>query len=209
MKNKTVSEMLARIGSVVGMNDDETLEQVLTLAIELVLQGREGRKIGTMFVVGDSDEVILRSRNIILDPLSGHPDSVKHIRDAGMRETLKELSQLDGAFIISEDGVVLSGSRLIDVDSKDVEIPLGLGSRHYAAAAITKKTDAVAIVVSKSSVVRIFQQGALVAEIMPQKMFLSDCTVHLEGPYAEHSGHELTTLVQVKPYQGEELTVEK
>ncbi|MEJ2562918.1 MAG: diadenylate cyclase [Anaerolineales bacterium] len=134
MKNNTLSEMLARIGSAVGMDDDETLERVLTLAIELVLQGREGRKIGTMFVLGDSDEVLRRSRNIILDPLYGHPDSVKQIRDAGMRETLKELSQLDGAFIISEDGVVLSGSRLIDVDSGDVEIPMGLGSRHYAAA---------------------------------------------------------------------------
>jgi diadenylate cyclase len=209
MKNNTLSEMLARIGSAVGMDDDETLERVLTLAIELVLQGREGRKIGTMFVLGDSDEVLRRSRNIILDPLYGHPDSVKHIRDAGMRETLKELSQLDGAFIISEDGVVLSGSRLIDVDSGDVEIPMGLGSRHYAAAAISKKTRAVAIVVSKSSVIRIFQQGKLAAEIMPQKMFLSECTVHLEGPYAEHSGHELTTLVHVKPYRGNELTVEK
>ncbi len=209
MKNKNVSAMLARISSVVGMDDDETLEQVLTLAIELVLQGREGRKIGTMFVLGDSDEVLRRSINIILDPLDGHPDSVKHIRDAGMRETLKELSQLDGAFIISKDGVVLSGSRLIDVDSEDVEIPLGLGSRHYAAAAITKKTQAVAIVVSKSSVIRIFQQGALVAEIMPQKMFLSDCTIHLEGPYAERSGHDLTTLVHVKPYRGKELTAEK
>ncbi|MEJ2550728.1 MAG: diadenylate cyclase [Anaerolineales bacterium] len=209
MKNNTLSEMLARIGSAVGMDDDETLERVLTLAIELVLQGREGRKIGTMFVLGDSDEVLRRSRNIILDPLYGHPDSVKQIRDAGMRETLKELSQLDGAFIISEDGVVLSGSRLIDVDSGDVEIPMGLGSRHYAAAAISKKTRAVAIVVSKSSVIRIFQQGKLAAEIMPQKMFLSECTVHLEGPYAEHSGHELTTLVHVKPYRGNELTVEK
>jgi diadenylate cyclase len=209
MKNNTLSEMLARIGSAVGMDDDKTLERVLTLAIELVLQGREGRKIGTMFVLGDSDEVLRRSRNIILDPLYGHPDSVKHIRDAGMRETLKELSQLDGAFIISEDGVVLSGSRLIDVDSGDVEIPMGLGSRHYAAAAISKKTRAVAIVVSKSSVIRIFQQGKLAAEIMPQKMFLSECTVHLEGPYAEHSGHELTTLVHVKPYRGNELTVEK
>ena len=209
MKNNTLSEMLARIGSAVGMDDDKTLEWVLTLAIELVLQGREGRKIGTMFVLGDSDEVLRRSRNIILDPLYGHPDSVKQIRDAGMRETLKELSQLDGAFIISEDGVVLSGSRLIDVDSGDVEIPMGLGSRHYAAAAISKKTRAVAIVVSKSSVIRIFQQGKLAAEIMPQKMFLSECTVHLEGPYAEHSGHELTTLVHVKPYRGNELTVEK
>jgi diadenylate cyclase len=209
MKNNTLSEMLARIGSAVGMDDDKTLERVLTLAIELVLQGREGRKIGTMFVLGDSDEVLRRSRNIILDPLYGHPDSVKQIRDAGMRETLKELSQLDGAFIISEDGVVLSGSRLIDVDSGDVEIPMGLGSRHYAAAAISKKTRAVAIVVSKSSVIRIFQQGKLAAEIMPQKMFLSECTVHLEGPYAEHSGHELTTLVHVKPYRGNELTVEK
>jgi diadenylate cyclase len=208
MKKTKLEEMLSRISAVLGMEDDGTLRQVLSLAIELVWQGREGEKVGTMLVVGDSDEVLRYSRSIILDPLYGHSESAKNIRNTGMRETLKELAKLDGAFVISDEGIVLAGSQLLSAPLGDVEIPLGLGTRHYAAAAISNKTRAVAIVISKSSVIRIFQRGTLKAEIMPQKMFLSDCAVYLQGPYSEHSSQELTTLVRTNPYREEKLSVE-
>jgi diadenylate cyclase len=105
-----------------------TLEQVVLLAVEIAREGREGRRIGTMFVVGDSDHVLQRSRSLILDPLWHHPDEQKRIERPDMRETIKELAQLDGAFIVSDDGVVISACRYIDARSEGVELPMGLGS---------------------------------------------------------------------------------
>lgn len=41
--------------------DTRILEQTVTLAVEIAREGREGRKIGTLFVVGDSDAVLENS----------------------------------------------------------------------------------------------------------------------------------------------------
>ncbi len=150
-----------------GINPD-TLKEVIILAVEIAREGREGRRIGTMFVVSDAKNVMLHSRSLILDPLFGHPDEKKRIADADMRETIKELAQLDGAFVISDDGVAISACRYLDSFSEGIEIPLGLGSRHMAAASITKLTNSVAVVVSESSVVRIIDDGVIVSEIIPE-----------------------------------------
>ncbi len=140
------------------------LSEVIELGLELAREGREGRKIGSMFVISDEKTTLAKSRCMILDPLAGHPPSKKNITDKNMRETIKELSQLDGAFIISDDGIVLSACRYIHADSSGVEVPLGLGSRHIAAAAITLAADCAAVVVSESSVVRVFYRGEVVFE---------------------------------------------
>src|ERR687895_945996 len=152
--------------------DTRVLEEVVTLAVEIAREGREGRKIGTLFVVGDSEEVLRRSRPMILDPLYGHPEESKRIDDPDVRETLKELAQLDGAFVVSDEGVVLSAARYIDAVSNHLEVPLGLGSRHVAAASVSSRTDAVAVAVSESSTVRMFDDGELVAEIVPELWIL-------------------------------------
>src|SRR5215217_4376864 len=131
----------------------KVLKQTISLAVEIAREGREGRKIGTLFVVGDSSEVMRRSKPMILDPLQGHSDESKRIDDPDVRETLKELAQLDGAFVVSDEGVVLSAARYIDAISESLSVPLGLGSRHVAAASISKQTDAVAVAVSESSMV--------------------------------------------------------
>lgn len=157
---------------VTGINC-RVLEMVVVLAVELAREGREGHKIGTLFVVADSAAVLERSRCLILDPLWYHPESVKHIESPDMRETIKELAQLDGAFVISNAGIVLSACRYINVIAKDIHLPLGLGSRHMAAASITRETQAIAVVVSESSVVRIFDDGEIVAEIIPELWMLS------------------------------------
>ena len=150
----------------------ETLEQVLTLAVQIAREGREGRKIGTIFVVGDSDAVMKLSRPLILDPLLGHPDEIKHVMHPNMRETIKELAQLDGGFVVSDEGVVLSAARYISASSEGIEVPLGLGTRHLAGASITRRTDAVAVVVSESSVVRLFDDGKMMSEILPELWML-------------------------------------
>ncbi len=150
-----------------GINT-EVLEQVLYIAVEIAREGREGRKIGTLFTVGDEAAVLLHSRPLVLDPLFGHTPEKKLISLPDVRETIKEFAQLDGAFVISNAGVAVSAARYIDVQSDGVKIPLGLGSRHMAAASITRRTMAVAIVVSESSVVRVFDEGKIVSEILPE-----------------------------------------
>ncbi len=148
--------------------DPKILRSVAELAIEISREGREGRRIGTIFIIGDTESVLELSWPLILDPLQGHNDKEKHITDANLRETVKELAQLDGAFIVTEDGVVKSAARYIDASSKNINLPLGLGSRHVAAASITRNTESVAVVVSESAVVRILEAGKLIAEIIPE-----------------------------------------
>jgi len=180
-----------------GINN-ETLEKVILLAVEIAREGREGRKVGTMFVISDSEAVLANSRCLILDPLMGHPESKRHIDDPDLRETIKELAQLDGAFVVSDEGVVLSACRYIDAPSRDVALPLGLGSRHMAAASITKLTNAIAIVVSESSIVRIFDNGEIVSEILPEIWLLSRYSLHLKGPTSEQTEDHITVISKVE-----------
>ena len=151
-----------------------TLEEVIQLAVELAREGREGRKIGTLFVVGDCRRVLELSRPLLLDPLFGHARELLHIERPEFRETVKELAQLDGAFVVGDDGTFLSAGRFVDVDLTSPENFLpGLGARHAAAASITRETDAVAVVVSQSSVVRVFAEGEVRAEIIPELFVMS------------------------------------
>src|SRR5215217_4204020 len=163
-----------------GVNN-RTLRRVVNLAVEIAREGREGRKIGTLFVVGDSEAVLEHSRPMILDPLYGHPHESKRIEDPNLHEVLKELAQLDGAFVVSDEGVVLSAARYIDATSNHLELPLGLGSRHVAAASVSSRTDAVSVAVSESSTVRMLDDGELVAEIVPELWILGEYGSYLDG----------------------------
>jgi DNA integrity scanning protein DisA with diadenylate cyclase activity len=172
------------------------LEHVITLAVEISREGREGRRVGTMFTVYDSEAVLERSKCLILDPLLGHSDHVKRIDDPDMRETVKELAQLDGAFIVSDDGVVVSACRYLNASFEGIQLPLGLGSRHMAAASISKETNAIAVVVSETSLVRVFDHGELVSEIIPELWMLSRYSLHLARPYSERTEERLTVLTR-------------
>jgi DNA integrity scanning protein DisA with diadenylate cyclase activity len=149
------------------------LEEIIQLAVEIAREGREGRKIGTLFVVGDVDAVTERSRPLLLDPLHGHAPDLLHVSEPGLRETVKELAQLDGGFLVADDGTFVSAGRYVDVDL-DPELFLpGLGTRHAAAASITRATRAFAVVVSQSSIVRVFVNGEVRAEIIPELFLIS------------------------------------
>jgi DNA integrity scanning protein DisA with diadenylate cyclase activity len=152
----------------------QTLEEVVNLAVELAREGREGRKIGTLFVIGEVEALMEQSRALILDPLYGHPDELLRIELPEFRETVKELAQLDGAFLLRDDGTFVSAGRFVDVDVNAPEnfFP-GLGTRHAAAASISRSTGAIAVVVSQSSVVRVFAGGQIRAEIIPELFLLS------------------------------------
>lgn len=149
-----------------------TLEEVLQLAVEIAREGREGRKIGTLFVVGDVDGVLENSRPLLLDPLYGHAEELLDVARPDFRETVKELAQLDGAFLVRDRGTFAAAARYVDVDPSTPLTP-GLGTRHAAAASITAATDATAIVVSQSSIVRVYADGEIRAEIVPELFLLS------------------------------------
>jgi len=172
----------------------ETLRRLIMLAIEIGREGREGRKIGTMFIIADHKEVLKRSRCLILDPLANHPEEARHIENPNLRETIKELAQLDGAFVISDNGVFISATRYIDASSRDIDLPLGLGSRHMAAASISKETKAVAVVVSESSIVRVFDDGEMISEIIPELWLLKRHSSLMEKPYRTKSGEDVTVV---------------
>src|SRR5437899_9237845 len=173
--------------------DPDVLDPLIGLAVEIAREGREGRRVGTLFTLGDEDAVLARSRPLILDPLLGDPESSRHVPNLELRGTIKELAQLDGGFVVSHDGIVLSACRYLDAIAAEVEVPLGLGSRHIAAANMSSVTKAVGIVVSESSVVRIFCHGQLVGEIIPE-LWMMDHAAHLNGTLKREQVGELTIL---------------
>jgi len=162
------SEDVSAVSS--GVNP-EVFEGVLNLAVELASEGREGKPIGTTFVLGDQERVLQISRQLIINPFKGYPESERNILDRRLRETIKEFSMMDGAFIIRDDGVIVSAGRHLAAALDTEKMPMGLGSRHAAAAGITEATDALAIVISQSTGdVRIFKNGSIFMEIERAKV---------------------------------------
>jgi diadenylate cyclase len=146
----------------------ETLRAVVDLATEIGREGREGHPVGTMFVVGDTRKVMSMSRPLNFNPFRGYPPEEKDIRDRRVREQIKDLAQLEGAIIIRRDGVAIAACMYVDVPAEGITLSKGLGTRHWAAAAVSRKTKAIAIVVSQSSgTVRLFQNGEVMLHIEP------------------------------------------
>ncbi len=191
-----VPELVGRLAATDRGVPGSTLEHVLMLALEIAREGREGRKIGTLFVVGDTEAVLARSRCLILDPLAGHPEERRHIASPDVRETLKELAQLDGGFVVREDGVVVSAARYFDTDFRGIDLPLGLGARHLAGASITRNTNAVAVVVSESALVRLFDDGELVGELLPELWMIHHYGFQLLGDDIERLTQGELTMVR-------------
>ncbi|MCI0685057.1 MAG: diadenylate cyclase [Gemmataceae bacterium] len=146
----------------------ESLRAVVDVATEIGREGREGKPVGTMFVVGDTKRVLTMCRPLNFNPFRGYAAKERDIRDPRVREQIKDIAQLEGALIIQRDGVAEAACMYIDAPAEGITLSKGLGTRHWAAAAITKKTKAIAVVVSQSSgIVRIFQNGTIVLNIPP------------------------------------------
>ena len=140
----------------------EVLERVLAVATELAIEGREGKPVGCLFVVGDATKVEKLTKPLVLNPFYGYKEEDRNILNPFMDETLKEFSTIDGAFVIRGDGVVVSAGSLIQATDTEHLLPSGLGSRHAAAAAISVATQCIAIVVSSSTgQVTIFRRGVM------------------------------------------------
>jgi DNA integrity scanning protein DisA with diadenylate cyclase activity/mannitol/fructose-specific phosphotransferase system IIA component (Ntr-type) len=147
------------------MPDDvkpEVLERVIAIATELAVEGREGKPVGCLFVVGDAPKVEKLIKPLVLNPFYGYKEEDRNILSPFMDETVKEFSSIDGAFIIRGDGVVSSAGSLIQAADSDHVLPSGLGSRHAAAAAISVATECISIVVSSSTgQVTLFRRGVM------------------------------------------------
>ncbi len=146
----------------------ETLKLVVDLAVDIGREGREGKPVGTMFIVGDHRKVLEQSRPGGFDFVRGYQRKERNLADYRVREGIREIAQLDGMFIVSADGTIEACARIIDTPQVELTMTTGLGSRHYSGAAISKNTKAIAVVVSESSgTVRIFQNGEVVLRIEP------------------------------------------
>jgi len=145
----------------------QVVESIVGLALAIGHQGFEGHPIGTIFVLGDTTRVMEQSRQLTINPFQGLAESERNVMDPKISEALKNFSVLDGAFVIREDGVVLAAGRYLQghADANGL-LPLGLGARHAAAAAITGSTSAISVTVSQSTgTVRVFKGGEVVLEL--------------------------------------------
>jgi diadenylate cyclase len=140
----------------------EVLERVIAVATELAVEGREGRPVGCLFVVGDDEKVSSISKPLVLNPFYGYKEEDRNILNPFMDETVKEFSSIDGAFIIRGDGVVESAGSLLQATDSTHVLPSGLGTRHAAAAAISVAANCISIVVSSSTAqVTLFRRGVM------------------------------------------------
>ncbi len=145
--------------------DPKVFETVLSLALEIGAEGREGKPRGALFVLGDHDLVLQYSRQLIINPFHGYPEEQRNIMDTTLRETIKEFSSIDGAFVIQGNGIIEAAGRHLNAASESA-LPPGLGSRHMAAAGITEVSDAISFAISESTgSVTVFKEGKVFMQI--------------------------------------------
>jgi DNA integrity scanning protein DisA with diadenylate cyclase activity len=148
----------------------EVFDRLLTIVLELAEEGKEGRPIGTVFVLGDHEKVMAMSTQMVINPFLAVPENERNILDPSLKETIREFSSIDGAFVVRDDGVILAAGRHLSPSVETSELPQGLGARHRSAAGITALTDSIAVVISESTGdVRIFTRGKLYMEIEKAK----------------------------------------
>ena len=161
----------------------ETLRQVVDVAVEVGREGREGKKVGALFAVGDQERVMELSHEQVHDPFRGYARKDRMIRSPRVQESVKEIALMDGAFVIAADGEVLAAGRNLNAPAEGLTLSKGLGSRHWAAAAMSKVTGAILVAVSESTgTVRVFQNGRVVLRIEPVDRGLRWSELHTEPP---------------------------
>lgn len=154
--------------SLIGKKFFHTVIAVVDIALDIGALGREGKSVGTTFVIGNVDQVMKSSHQAIFNPFKGYAAEDREITSSEVVESIKELAQLDGAFVVSGEGVVEAAGRHLDAVSNVTHQLKGLGSRHRAAASMTMYTEAIAVVVSESTGrVTVFDQGKIIASLDP------------------------------------------
>ena len=154
------------IADIQGLFSSREVARILEIALRLAAEGREGKPIGTVLVLGDESKLEPYCRQLVLNPFKGHPQRERSIHNQEFFETIREFSGLDGGFIVSRKGTVLSAGTYFDAGVKKVRLRPGLGARHAAAQSITSVTDAIAFAISASSgTVTVFHEGRPILEL--------------------------------------------
>jgi len=144
------------------------LSRILEIAGKIGKVNRRGKKTGALFVVGDSDRVLQGTRQLLMNPFQGHPREDRMVITSEIDDTLLELAKLDGAFVVRGDGLIRTACAYLTWEAAEIEVPAGLGARHVAAAAVTARTDATAVVVSETDgYIRVFADGKFVLQMDP------------------------------------------
>jgi diadenylate cyclase len=144
----------------------EVFERVLGIATSLGYEGREGKPVGTTFVIGDAERVLALSAPMVLNPFHGYAFEQRNVLDPRLEPTVKEFAAIDGAFVIRADGVIEAAGMYLKPEVPAEPLPRGFGARHNSAAGITGTTNAVAVTVSESTgTVTVFRSGRILIEV--------------------------------------------
>lgn len=161
-ENINISDQIEQIISGTDISSP-ILESVFNIAVEIAREGREGKAVGTSFIIGFSKDVLAKSKQLIHNPVDGIPTNERIVTEPDFSNNIKELSQLDGAFVVSGAGVVEAACRFLIADASMVNIPKGFGTKHFSVAAMTIATKAIGLVVSESGGrITIFKDGEIV-----------------------------------------------
>ena len=95
---------------------EEVFDILFHTAIQLGRGGRESRKIGTSFLVGDAERVMAHSRQCSINAFEGKEQKQRMLQDRGNVENIKNLALLDGAFVIGGSGFIHASSRHLLAD---------------------------------------------------------------------------------------------
>ena len=154
--------------SLINKKSFNTVMAMIDIALDIGAMGREGKHVGTIFVIGDPESVGNFSHQAVFNPFRGYPENERRITRPEVVESIKEMAKLDGAIIVSTEGIVEAAGRHLDAAAPLAKQARGLGARHRAAAGITNETDSIAVVVSESTGrVTIFEQGQIIAALEP------------------------------------------
>jgi diadenylate cyclase len=146
--------------------DPAVFDAILRLCVELGHEGKEGKPVGLLVTLGDVDEVLVRSEQLVLNPFAGHAEQERCVLFPSARRAIREFSGMDGAFVVRGDGTIIAGGRYLLELAAESAVPSGLGTRHRAAAGISAATRCIAFAVSESSGdARVFGGGRLLLTI--------------------------------------------
>lgn len=147
----------------------KVLEIAITIACKIGRTARRGTRLGAIFMLGDSLRVLEDSKQLIPNPFQGHDEASRRLTNPYIHDAIVELSKLDGAFVIRGDGLIQTAGTFLTSPKIKTLLPAGLGARHVAAAAVTKRTTSTAVVVSATDGnVRVFSGGTKVLHIDPE-----------------------------------------
>lgn len=140
---------------------EEVFDAVFHLCIEISREGWEGHKVGTSFVVGDTGAVMEHSRPCTINSFEGQPEKNRQITGPEIAGVIKGLAQLDGAFVVRDNGTIEASGRHFIIENLALKIPAGYGTRHSSVAGITQMTNAIGFVVSSTGMISVMKNGEI------------------------------------------------